>query len=97
MEQLKDEDRELLWKITEMNDQDLRTDMLKALQGAAPDMKYEDRKYFLDKLVNMGEGDLGDRHIELVKEICSTGRDDPRAEEIASVGLEFMWKIAFGN
>ena len=95
LEQLKEEDRQLIWKVTEMNDQEMRTDMLKALQGSAADMKYSDRKFLLDRLVGLEQAAISDRHIELVKEICSTGRDCSRADEVAEVGLEFMWKMAF--
>ena len=38
-----------------------------------------------------------DRQIDLVKEICATGRDDERNQEIAKQGLEYMWNITFNG
>ena len=95
LEQLTDEDREAIWHTTELNDDEMATEMLKSLQGAAVDMKFADRTYFLDKVSNNGAASLTDRHIDLVKEICSTGRDDAKSDEIAQRGLELLWNIAF--
>ena len=95
LEQLTDEDRELIWRTTDMNDVDMRVEILKSLTGAANDMLYADRRFFVGKVVCMPAEETTDRHIDLVKEICSTGRDDPRSSEIAQQGLEFMWSMMF--
>ena len=98
LEQLTDEDRDAVWRTTDMNDTDMQEQILKSLQGAAADMKYADRKFFLDRLAALFSEQtavLTDRHVDLVKEICSTGRDDEKCDEVAQRGLELLWTVAF--
>ena len=47
MKVLTQEDRELIWKTTDMNDDGMKVETLKSLQGAAPTMDYEDRSFFM--------------------------------------------------
>lgn len=97
MGEVKDEDRETIWKTTDMNDHEMKVEILKSLQGSAPHMAYEDRTFYMNKLLSIPPEDVIDRQIDLVKEICSTGRDDERNQEIAKQGLEYMWNIAFNG
>ena len=73
MDQLADEDREAIWRTTDMNDLDMQTEMLKSLQGTAPHMKFEDRHFFLERLASVE--DVSDRHVDLVKEFYNYNLD----------------------
>ena len=95
LNELSDDDREAIWKTTDYNDFEMRIEMLKTLQGAAPDMKYEDRIFFMNKLLAIPLDKIHDREIDLVTAISSYGKEDERSVEISKVGLEFMWKLAF--
>ena len=78
-----DASRELAWSVTEMNDADLQIAFLKVLGGSASDMKIDDRKFFLDKVDKLDRADIIDRHIQLVREICTTIRDkDEQSDQI---------------
>jgi hypothetical protein len=83
MGEIKDEERETIWKTTDMNDYEMKVEILKSLQGSAPHMAFEDRTFYMNKLLAIDPEDVIDRQIDLVKEICSTGRDDERNQEIA--------------
>ena len=81
-----DEEREAIWRTTDMNDTDMQVEMLKSLQGSAVDMKIPDRAFFLNQIEHIIRTDVAsvtDRHIDLVKEICSTGRHLEGHDEIA--------------
>ena len=97
MSEIKDEEREIIWKTTDMNDHEMKVEILKSLQGSAPHMAFEDRTFYINKLLAIPPEDVIDRQIDLVKEICSTGRDDERNQEIAKQGLEYMWNISFNG
>jgi len=43
-------DRDLVWGASEINDGDLMVELYKVLIGAAPDMRTEDRHFFLKKI-----------------------------------------------
>ena len=49
-EVLKDEQRELIWNASEINDGEMQIELFKALSGGAGNMKKNDREYFLNKL-----------------------------------------------
>jgi hypothetical protein len=58
-------------------------------------MRYEDRIFFMNKLLAIPLDKISDREIDLVTAISSYGKEDERSVEISKVGLEFMWKLAF--
>jgi hypothetical protein len=90
-----DASRELAWGVTEMNDADLQIAFLKVLSGSASDMKINDRKFFLDKVDKLDRADIIDRHIQLVREICTTMRDkDEQSDKIIYQSLQLLWKMA---
>ena len=93
--ELNDNDREAIWKTTDYNDFEMRIEMLKALQGSATDMQFEDRLFFMNKLLAIPQQKIHDRELDLVKDIASYGKDDERSVEISKRGLEFMWALAF--
>jgi Neuraminidase (sialidase) len=73
-EALSDDDRQLIWNASEINDGDMQVELLKVLSGGAGDMKSLDRNYFLGKLAMSEPKSLTGRHIELITEICTTMR-----------------------
>ena len=95
MGELTDEDREAIWKTTDYNDFEMRIEILKSLQGSATDMLFEDRLFFMNKLLQIPLDKIHDRELDLVKDIASYGKDDERSVEISKRGLEFMWALAF--
>jgi hypothetical protein len=72
---LSDDDRQLIWEASELNDGELKVELYKALIGSAADMKTQDRDFFIEKVQSIQDCDLIDRHIELVTEICTTIRE----------------------
>lgn len=89
------EGRELVWDVSQMNDADLQIALLKVLIGSAGDMKIEDRRFFLNKVEQMNSSDIIDRHIQLVREICTTIRDkDEELNKIVYQSLQLLWKMA---
>lgn len=94
-ELLTNEGRELVWDVSQMNDADLQIALLKVLIGSAGDMKIEDRRFFLNKVEQMNSSDIIDRHIQLVREICTTIRDkDEELNKIVYQSLQLLWKMA---
>jgi hypothetical protein len=71
---LSEEDRELIWDASEINDGDLKIELHKVLIGAAADMKGRDREFFVEHVGRLQPSNIIDRHIELVTEICTTIR-----------------------
>jgi hypothetical protein len=92
-EALSDEDRELIWNASEINDGDMQVELFKVLSGGAQNMKKVDRVYFLERVGQVKPEDMIGRHIELITEICTTMRGANMSEEVVLKGLEMLWTI----
>jgi len=95
-EVLTNEEREMVWNAGQLNDGDLKVELLKVLTGAAPEMSDGDRSFFLKKLESVKE-DLISRHVDLVTEICSTFKNREPNQEVLSQGRALLNQYAFSK
>mmetsp|Transcript_39087 Transcript_39087/g.59601 ORF Transcript_39087/g.59601 Transcript_39087/m.59601 type:complete len:93 (-) Transcript_39087:6899-7177(-) len=80
----------MIWNLSEENDGEMSEEVYKSLQGAASEMRAEDRLFLISKIETIPEEQLSARHIKLVSHIC-IHKNSKEQQEVSDKGLRILY------